>query len=186
MNANVFAMLILALLVLKGSDAIAAPTNGFSLNAGVVNDSMAATYVATGNAFSYSSSGLSLGMDYQAAISPDVSINPFLMSSSESSAGDLKSGTSVGHGIMGLQLRYWLNDFFVGGHVARYSEALLNSASNPSSTGGSGNGAGIVVGWEPSNSNWYLMGQYDSAKVNYSDVNVNLTGFRVSIGYRWK
>src|ERR1019366_9251931 len=185
-NTNVFVTLIFTLLVLNSSSAIAAPTNGFSLNAGVVSDSMAANSIATGDAYSYSSTGISLGMDYQIAISPNVSINPFLMSSSESTTGDLVSGTTAGHAIMGLQLRYWINDIFVGGHIARYSEVLLNSANNPSSTSGSGNGGGIVIGWEPCDSKGYLMGQYDSAKINYSDANVNLTGIRISVGYRWK
>ena len=185
-NVNVLTTLTFFLPILIGGNAIAAPQNGFSLNAGAVNDNMSATIIATGNPYTYSSSGLSIGIDYQIAMSQNISLNPFLMSSGESTTGSLPSGTTAGHGIFGLQLRYWMNDVYVGGHIASYSEVLANSGNNSTSASGTGGGGGIVVGWEPSNSKWYLMGQYDSANVKYSDANVKLTGTRISIGYRWK
>ena len=185
-SAGGIAIFLSVLLVLITDNAVAGPLNGFSINAGGVSNSMSATLNAGGSPYSYISSGLSVGLDYQIAMSENISLNPFLMYSSESTSGTLKSGTTAGHGIFGLQLRYWINDVYIGGHFASYSEALVNSASNPTTTSGTGGGGGVVVGWEPANSKWYLMGQYDSANIKYTDADVKLTGARISIGYRWK
>jgi len=70
------------------------------------------------------------------------------MSSSESVTGDLNPGTTTGHGIAGIEARYWLGDIFVGAHVASYSEVLLNSSGNSQNITGTGTGGGLVVGWE--------------------------------------
>ena len=183
---RITALLVAVTYILFSCESIADPLNGFSLNAGGVSNNMAATLVSGGGSYNYSSAGLSLGIDYQMMVSPTVSFNPFLMSSSESATGAVTQGTSAGHGIFGLQLRYWLGDLFLGAHIADYSEVLINSSNNPTSTSGSGFGEGLVFGWEPSNTKWYWMGQFDSAKIKYSDANVNLSGFRLSIGYRWK
>jgi hypothetical protein len=185
-SAHELAILVSVPLMLIASITVAAPLNGFSINAGGVSNSMTATLNTGGSPYSYSSSGLSVGIDYQVALSENFTLNPFLMSSGESTAGSLKSGTTAGHGMLGLQLRYWISDVYIGGHFASYSEALVNSASNPTTTSGAGGGGGIVVGWEPLNSKWYLMGQYDSANLNFTDADVKLTGARISVGYRWK
>ena len=186
LNLRFLALLIALGFVGLGSESFAAPLNGFSLNTGGVSNSMSATLVGNGNSYNYSSAGLSLGIDYQMLVSPTVSFNPFLMTSSESATGAISQGTTAGHGIFGLQLRYWLGEIFIGAHIANYSEVLINSSNSASSTSGAGFGEGIAFGWEPANSNWYWMGQVDSAKIKYSDANVNLSGFRLSIGYRWK
>ncbi len=172
------------LLALYAGSACADPKNGFSLNAGLIKSNATATMTATGAGASYSGTGLSLGLDYQIAVSPNFSVNPFLMTSSESTSGALIQGTSAGHGILGIQLRYWADDVFFGAQVGRYTEALVNS--NLPTTRASGNGAGLVVGWEDRNSGLYVTGQLDSAKVHYVDANVKLSEFRASIGYRWK
>ncbi len=180
---------VAVLLALHAGAACADARSGFSLNAGLANNKMDATVtVNPGPAqFSYNTTytgtGLSLGLDYQIAVSPRFSINPFLMSSSESVSG-MVSGTTAGHAIWGIQLRYWVGDVFVGGHLGRYTEALLNS--NLPTTRASGNGGGLVLGWEAADSGLYVMGQLDSAKWQYVDANVKLSGFRASVGYRWK
>ena len=156
------------------SPAIAAPHLGFSLNAGY------ASHTRSCNGCTVSStSGLSIGMDYQFPISDRLSASPFLMSSSESS-----SGYSVGHGIIGGQLRYWQGDMFVGAHIGSYGEYV--SINNSSSISANGLGTGLVVGWEDPKGGLYVMGQLDSANMNYPGSTVGFTAFRVSTGFRWK
>jgi Outer membrane protein beta-barrel domain len=167
------------LFALSTGTAVAEPKNGFSLNAGLASHNRDCNG-CTGS----STSGLSLGMDYQFALSDKFSISPFLMTSSESSSN--VSGTTVGHGILGAQLRYWAGDMFFGGHLGSYSEVLSNGGTSVS---GSGGGAGLVAGWEMPDGGWYVMGQVDSAKVTYttlSNTDIKFSAFRLSVGYRWK
>lgn len=189
----------LMLLLIVTGNALAAPESGFGINLGMARNSMSGTTTPAGTAYSYSSSGLSVGMDYQFALSDSFSISPiFIISSGESlnsasQAGTIFSGAqppdSAGHGIFGLQLRYWMDDVFIGGHVGSYAEFLSSTNSNTKTTTetvGEGIGKGLVVGWEPSKSKWFVMGQIDTANIDYTSANVKLTGTRVSIGYRWK
>lgn len=178
-------VIVVAALIAAGN-AYAAPKNGFGVNIGASSQSMDGSLKAQygGYDVSYTSSGLSLGADYQIALSDTFSLNPFLMSSSENTSGDLKSGTTVGHGILGLQLRHWLDDFFIGGQIARYTEALVYDGG--STTTGAGTGFGIAAGWEKADGGLFILCQLDKASLAYSDADVNLTGFRLSVGYRWK
>lgn len=172
--------------------------SGFGLNFGSVSNHMASTITVAspglpvGTAKSYDSSGISIGIDYQIAFSPDFSLNPFLMSSGEDATGDVNSGTMAGHGIFGIQGRYWLGNWFFGAHVANYSEVLTQTTNTTATTttstttAAAGRGEGLVIGWEPSSSKWFLMLQGDYAKIKFADADVDLTGARLSIGYRWK
>ena len=174
---------VVASVVLCASSSFAAPKNGFGFNAGLASHDMQADMKYGGGTLTYSSSGLSLGIDYQIALSDTLSLNPFFMTSGESASGDTASGTSAGHGILGLQLRYWMNDVFIGGHVASYSEVLSDAIA---STSASGSGFGLVAGWEQPKGGLFVMGQLDKATIAYSDADVDMTGFRLSVGYRWK
>lgn len=167
------------LLILHTGAAIAEPKNGFGLNAGLANHSM------TEPGGSYTSSGLSIGLDYQFALSDKLSISPFLMSSGETTNF---SGMTAGHGILGVQLRYWAGDVFFGGHLGSYSEVLTASIGSLTvSTSGSGGGAGLVAGWEKPDGGLYVMSQLDSATIKYSgSADTKLSAFRLSVGYRWK
>jgi hypothetical protein len=166
------------LFVLLTGTAVAEPKNGFGLNAGLVSHNMEDQCASCG---SYSSSGLSLGLDYQFALSDRFSISPFLMTSGESTN---VSGVTAGHGILGVQLRYWAGDWFFGGHLGRYSEVLSGGGVSLS---GSGGGAGLVAGWEKPDGGLYAMGQVDSATVKWSGfADTKLSAFRLSVGYRWK
>jgi hypothetical protein len=166
------------LFALLTGTAVAEPKNGFGLNAGLASHSM---QDQCGSCASYSSTGVSLGLDYQFALSDKFSINPFLMTSGESAS---VSGVTAGHGILGVQLRYWVGDMFFGGHLGSYSEVLSGGGISLS---GSGGGAGLVAGWEKPNGGLYYMGQLDSATVKWSGfVDTKLSGFRLSAGYRWK
>ena len=166
------------LFILLTGTAVAEPKNGFGLNAGLVSSSMQDQCTSCS---SYSSSGLSLGLDYQFALSDRFSISPFLMTSGESTS---VSGVNAGHGILGVQLRYWAGDMFFGGHLGGYSEVLSGGGVSVS---GSGGGAGLVAGWEKPDGGLYVMGQLDSATVKYSGfADTKLSAFRFSVGYRWK
>jgi hypothetical protein len=172
---------MLAFFALGIGNAQAEPKSGVGVDAGLVSSHMSAT---PGN---YQSSGLSLGLDYQFAVSPSVSINPFLMSSGESISGAVPSGTKASHGLLGLQFRYWIEDVFLGAHLAAYSETLSNTSGNiTTSTTANGGGAGLVVGWEQPKGGLFLVGQVDSAKLHYNGYDSKLSDFRVSLGYRWK
>jgi len=165
------------LFALLTGTAMAAPKNGFSLNAGLASHNRDCNGCAGS-----STSGLSLGLDYQFALSDKLSISPFLMTSGETSSN--ASGTTVSHGILGAQLRYWAGDMFFGGHLGRYSEVLTSGGFSLSGTGG---GAGLVAGWENPDGGLYVMGQVDSTTVNYSGfTDIKLSAFRLSLGYRWK
>jgi hypothetical protein len=160
--------------------ALADPKDGFGLNAGLSSYSRD----CGGGGCATDTSGLSIGVDYQVALSNVFSINPFLMTSSESASNASASDISIGHGLLGIQLRYWAGDLFFGGHLASYSEVFTLDGFSVSGTGG---GAGLVAGWEKPDGGLYAMGQLDSATVKYStNATVPLSAFRLSIGYRWK
>jgi len=175
---------IAALFVLFTGTALAEPKNGFSLNAGLASHSMEDQCTGFGCS-KYNSSGISLGLDYQIALQNNFSINPFLMTSGEATN---QSNVTAGHGILGLQLRYWVGDAFFGGHLGRYTEVLTASSGSVSaSISGSGGGFGLVGGWENPDGGLYVMGQIDGATIKYSGyADTKLSGFRLSVGYRWK
>ncbi len=165
------------LFVLLTGTAVAEPKNGFGLNAGLVSHSRDCGGCAGSN-----TSGLSIGLDYQFALSNNFSISPFLMTSAETSSN--VSGSTIGHGILGAQLRYWAGDAFFGGHLGAYSEVI---SSGGVSLTGNGGGAGLVAGWEKPDGGLYFMGQLDSATIKYSGLSdIKFTAFRLSVGYRWK
>ncbi len=168
---------VLAIAAFLAMPALAAPSNGFGINGGYVSTSR-----DCGGCSANNSSGFTLGIDYQFAISERLSISPFLQSSSETSSA--ASGITIGHGVGGAELRYWSGNVFTGVHLAEYSEV---GVSGPFAIGGTGLGAGVVVGWESPNNGLYYMGQLDSATVRYSGIrDIGLTGFRLSAGYRFK
>lgn len=185
MHQRIPQALALAFALAATGAARAEPKNGFGLNGGLASHGSDVTFYPAfgGGTAKGTSSGLSIGIDYQFAINPSFSINPFLMSSGESGGGDWASGATLGHGILGLQLRYWVGDAFIGGHVGSYSEVV---SVNGTSTSANGTGVGAVIGWENPTGGLYLMGQIDSAKLDYDDAEVDLTGVRLSVGYRWK
>lgn len=174
-----------ALLALGTAAAQAEPQSGFSVNGGLTSSSSTGNYtLPPPGPVTYSSSGLSLGIDYQIALNQNLSLNPFLMLSGESGGGSL-TGTNVSHNILGLQLRYWAGDMFVGGHIGSYTEVVTDPFTQLSITG-SGGGFGLVGGWENPVGGLYVMGQFDHASINYVDAALTMNAFRMSVGYRWK
>ena len=73
--------LVVIVFPLMWSQAEAMPENGFGLYGGFASHSADGTFTVpplTGTNFSYSSSGLSIGIDYQIALGESFSFNPFL------------------------------------------------------------------------------------------------------------
>lgn len=162
------------------------PANGFALFGGLSSHAM---YPQNTGA-DYASSGASLGIDYQFGLADSFSLNPFLMSAGERVSGGI-SGATAGHGILGVEARYWINnEYFLGGHIGSYSEILQSNSSNVS-TSASGGGLGLTVGWENNARSSAFDGifvalQADKAKIRYDNTDVRLSGLRLHIGYRWK
>ncbi len=172
---------ILALFALSAGNAQAEPKNGFGLNGGLTTQHM------TSPAGNYQGNGVSIGVDYQIALSDSFSLNPFIMGSGENASGAVTPGTNSSHGILGLQLRYWMDNVFIGGHLGIYDETLsLKTGNVTTGTTVSGGGGGLVAGWEKPDGGLFFMGQLDSANLKYQTYTSKLSGFRISIGYRWK
>ncbi len=169
-------VLAVAIMLVSGHAQAETPAHGFGLFGGN------ASYSMDGPSVDYSSSGISIGIDYQFGVANNFSINPFLMSAGERTSGALSSGTTARHDIQGVQGRYWNKESFIGAHIGRYSEVLMNGGTSSS---GNGFGFGLVAGWESKTSGLIVSMQLDEAMIAYSDTDVNLRGYRLQVGYRW-
>lgn len=159
----------------------AEPKQGFGLFGGYAGHSLSDSSGAT-----WDTSGVSIGVDFQIPISDYLSFNPFLASSGETV--DNCSACTAGHGILGIQLRFWLGDVFLGAHVGSYTEIrTVDTPFGTVSIDGSGSGAGGVIGWEGSDPNVFVALQVDSATIDYEGGgSSDIKGTRLHIGYRWK
>jgi hypothetical protein len=158
--------MVAALLIFSAS-AYAAPQNGIGAYAGII----AATEGGTG------SSGLSLGMDAQFALSENLSLNPYLMLSAERDA----SSAGVADGLAGLQLRRWFGTWFAGGHMFEHDRVVYSNGSVQSSAYGIA--GGLLAGVEYANG-WGAEVQADLLESsNTSDNKRN--AIRLNLTYRW-
>ena len=179
---NIIALAVMVSAMLW-SNVEARPKTGFGLFGGVASHSADGKFrFSPITKFSYSSSGLSIGIDYQFAIGENISFNPFLVSSFEDTRGDLVSGVAARHDILGIQMRFWVEDIFFGGHVGAYDEFLFGASVT--NTSGTGAGFGIIAGLELDSGVIFSV-QYDIFNVKYSDAKVDLTGVRIHAGFRW-
>lgn len=178
------------LIVLLGASAQAQaerPANGLGLFGGLASHTMSPQNSAAAD---YSSSGVSLGLDYQFGLVDSFSLNPFLISAGERVSGGISNATA-GHAILGIEGRYWINsEYFLGAHVGSYSEVLQANSSNVS-TSASGGGLGLTAGWENDSKasafdGMFVAIQLDKAKIRYDNTDVQLSGLRLHVGYRWK
>ena len=181
MKKNVLTLSISGLILLFTISSIDAAKNGFGLFGGLARHTSEVTTYST----EYTSSGLSIGVDYQFALSDSFSISAFYIFSDESTSGDIISDATASHDILGVQGRFWIDEMFVGAHFGIYSEFLESELAG--SADGSGSGFGIIVGWEGDNG-MFFSAQYDSASGLgvFTDSDIDLTGFRLHGGYRWK
>ena len=179
----------LVIMVLS-SAAWARPANGFGLAIGSASHDNTGKFTEgslKGLDFDYTTSGLSLALDYQFKLNDAFSLNVFLQSSSETIDSNDLTATDAGHGIVGLQLRLWFDAIFIGGHVGNYTEVLTfeDALGEEQSISGTGSGYGAVVGLE-GDGGLFLTGQMDFATIQYSDAETDLVGTRIHIGYRWR
>lgn len=141
---------------------------------------------------SYDSKGSSYGLDVQFPVSDLVSINPFYLTSSETSdvfnEAPLDSA-DVTNSVLGIQVRLWPTDaFFLGAHVGSYRQSV--NFKQYVAEDGSGTGYGLVGGAEvelAQKVRLFIQGQYDSVPAmdvldGFSDV--SMTGLRMHIGIR--
>lgn len=166
------------LFVMAGTSWAAGPIQGFGLMVGSIDTERS----WTGGSL-IGSSGTSLGVDYQWAMSDVFSVNLFLHSSSETY--DTPFGLTGGHGAFGVGIRIWPSDtLFVGAHIGNYSEVITDGFFTISGAGG---GGGVTLGLEFDNG-WFLALQHDEATIEYSDPFIAPTDIatnRFHIGYRW-
>ena len=178
--------LLISATLLPATQTLAQPESGFGLFGGVARHK--SEVALPGLPFSFDSSGVSIGVDWQIAIGDSFSINPIFMTSSETVSGDV-TGTAT-HSILGVSFRFWIGELFLGPHVGAYSETVeLESIFGIPASGevtSTGSGGGIAIGWEAENG-FLLMFQYDTATLeDDGGVETDLTGFRLQAGFRWK
>jgi hypothetical protein len=151
MTFRKLAFALILILVLPAGFATATPKQGFGLFGGFASHTSNVEItkgVLDGLKVDVSSSGLSFGVDDQLPVADAVSINFFLDTSSESASGNNGfSADAAGHGILGVEGRYWMDALFVGAHVGSYSEVFTTTSNGVSSSiSGAGTGFGVSVG----------------------------------------
>lgn len=166
---------IASVLILSAGVALAEAEKGWAIIGGYASHQLEDDTGST-----LSTSGLSLGVDFQFPLSPQLSINPFYLSSSETP--DSSFWTWASHDVLGAQLRYWIGNLFVGGQTGIYSSYI---ESDFGSISGDGLGFGAIVGheWEGGG---FASFQYDRASIAYENFTATLAAIRIHGGYRWK
>ena len=135
-------------------------------------------------------SGFSMGIDYQWAMTDNFSLNLFLHSSSEDFEQSTPGvTTTVGHGAFGFGGRIWPTDaLFLGLHIGNYSEVIIiDTGFGSFEISGSGSGSGVVLGIE-ADGGFMVAIQRDQAKISYDDpffAPTDLVTTRLHFGYRW-
>ena len=179
------ALVALTVMLVPAGSAWADAKSGFGLGGGFASHTG-----KDSDGFEYSSAGLSIVLDYQIALGDSFSINPMLESSGEKvSPKDSTvtcSNCTVGHGILALEARVWVNNVFFGVHGGRYTEVRTVTVGPLSaSITGSGSGGGAVIGYEADGGVFVAL-QGDSANITFDTFTTKLTGVRLHVGYRWK
>ena len=145
----------------------AGPQNGFGLYAGAIG--------ASENGVS--SKGLSIGVDAQFTINDNWSLNPFLMASAEHSS----VSTTVSDELVGLQIRRWFGDWFVGGQVFAHDRLIVGNGTTQNSAYGVA--PGVLAGVEYA-SGWGTEIQADTFE-NSTTAGVSRNAVRLHLTYRW-
>ncbi len=145
----------------------AAPQNGFGVYAGMIG--------ASENGVA--SKGLSLGADAQFTIDDNWSLNPYLMASLEHSS----ASTTVSDELVGLQVRRWVGDWFIGAQVFAHDRLIVGNGSTQSSAYGVA--PGVLAGVEYA-SGWGAEIQADTFE-NSTTAGVSRNAVRLQLTYRW-
>lgn len=151
---------------------------GFSIYGGLAG----AGIYTTVDSHWFGNIGLSFGGDYQFKMSEKISLNPFIMSSFE----EFAAITTLTHGILGVEGRYWRENLFYSGRVGLHDYQIKETHlfKGEKLISGSGYGVGFGVGWV-FKENWYLNWQFDRAQFDRSFGKAFLNGVRIQVGYRW-
>jgi len=152
--------------ILAAQPLLAEPQNGIGAYVGLIG--------ATEN--NVNSGGLSLGLDAQFAINNDWSLNPYMLISAEKNA----NSQNVSDGMVGLPVRHWLGEWFVGGHVFEHVRVLIDNGRAADSAYGLG--AGVMAGFEYANG-WGAEVQTDSELIRPG---IQRHALRFHLTYRWR
>lgn len=130
----------------------------------------------------YSSHGMNIGLDFQIPVNQGFSWNPFYALSLENS-DELPQEPSVRNGILGLEARAWYRTMFVGAHLGLYRQVVEGETYEEE---GTGLGWGFSLGVQGPG-NLYTMGMLTRSEGLgvWQGSNVDLTGLRFRIGYRF-
>lgn len=163
------------------------PRDGLGLMIGQANHDHDAE-TDGGTTFSYSSTGLSLGADYQFALTDFYSLSFFYQSFGGDVSSDDINGEESSHTVFGAQVRRWFEQLYLGVHYGRYTEEL--QFENGFTTEGDGPGFGAVIGFEREDG-LFFMGQVDYATLEFDATpafpafDSDLFGTHLLIGYRF-
>ena len=162
-----FCISCMAIAVCSQATAYAAPQNGFGVYGGVIG----------ANENSATSKGLSLGTDAQFVINDDWSLNPYLMASAERSS----TSTTVFDELVGLQVRRWFGEWFIGGQAFVHDRLIHGNGNTQASAYGAS--PGLVAGVEYA-SGWGAEVQADSFE-STNTTGVRRNAVRLQLTYRW-
>jgi len=119
---------------------------------------------------------LSLGLDAQFVINERWSLNPYMLISAERDA----NSKNVSDGMVGLPVRRWLGEWFVGAHVFEHDRVLIDNGRSTDSAYGLG--AGVQAGFEYANG-WGAEVQTNSELIRQG---VQRHALRLHLTYRWR
>ena len=145
----------------------AEPQNGFGAYVGLIG----------ANENGVSSNGVSLGVDAQFTINDYWSLNPYLMTSDEHSS----ASTTVSDELVGMQIRRWFGNWFVGGQVFAHDRLIYANGTTQNSAYGAA--PGVLAGVEYS-SGWGAEIQADTYESS-SISGVMRNAVRLHLTYRW-
>jgi len=161
------------LLLFVAGVAKASPANGFALYVGPIA-SRQPYYAPT-------TRGISIYTDAQMAYNNSWSFDPYLQLSYETSNG---ASYKVVHGTAGLQVRYWLGTWFLGGQYLFHDESYRQNGKTYDVVYGPALGA--AVGWA-GNNHWTIMlevNSFENQGFSFTSAN-RRTDLQLLFGYRW-
>lgn len=166
-------LLGLLALCLTARVAVGDPSPGFGLYLGPVASNSSTVY---GTAH-----GVALNADAQFVYNSDWTLSPYLSVTSETSSSSFHVTEFSG----GLQPRYWMGHWFVGGQYLFHSTFL--SYNGVTKSGTVGPSLGLVAGWEADN-HWSVVLQADFLEGNglsWVNGDRNRNDLMLLIGYHW-
>ena len=162
----------LAWLCLGTQGAWAATDNGFALYVGGVHSNDSDVYGT--------SKGFALAVDTQFVVNDSWSFNPYLLISSETT----NQSYDVVNGEGGLQARYWIGSWFLGGQFLFHDTLLKQGGTVGQSLYGPA--LGLAAGWE-GQGHWTVLLEANALEngTTQSVPHNNRSDVLLLVGYRW-